>query len=379
MFRRVHHRLRSKRPSSEPHPQHAESQSGPPVQTTVSTETGVTKPQDAVGTIDLPGSSLSGANVPVDAEQSRDLWEEAFAKLDNDKKDLLSKIENPHGGKVVEQVAEQTEQIYREREERGWKISRSEGKSNINLRAAFKKILTSILKFKELISAGMACEPTGHAAAAWTIVSLGLQMVKNDADLRSNILETCGKLAENLALLAATETNYRRRTVPDSGSLEDAIVTVYVAILELSAAVVQENSLNMGRRIFRSFTALPEQPLHDFNDALESKKAKLKEWTDIIKREYQAQEAEDLDNKIGSTLCKIEELAQQVSNIATKIFSAEELSILDWLSKYDFSDSHSAATSRREDDTGAWILRLPEYKAWKVTDSSLLWLYGNCK
>lgn len=345
----------------------------------VLTEAAVNNPQDAVGTVDLPGSLLSGANVPADAKQSRDLWEEAFTKLDNDRKDLLSKIENPHGGKVVEQVSEQTEQVYREREEKGWKIPRSGGKSIIKLRAAFKKVLTSILKFQQLISAGMALEPTGHAAAAWTIVSLGLQMAKNDADVRSNVLETCGKLAENLALLAATETNYRRRTVPDSESLEDAIVTVYVAILELSAAIVQENSLNMGRRIFRSFTALPEQPLHDFNDTLESKKAKLKEWTDIIKREYQAQEAEDLDNKVGSTLCKIEELAQQVSKIATEILSVEELSILDWLSKYIFSDSHSAATSRREDDTGAWILSLPEYKAWKVTDSSLLWLYGNCK
>ena len=348
------------------------------------TGTGVSNPQDAVGTTDVPGSLLSGANVPAVAKQSRDLWEEAFTKLDNDRQDLLSKLEHRHGGKVVEQVAEQTEQLYREREERGWKISRSGGKSNINLRAAFKKILTSILKFKQLISAGMALEPTGHAAAAWTIVSLGLQMAKNDADVRSNVLETCGKLIENLALLAATETHYRRRAMPDSEHLEDAIVSVYVAILELSAAIVQKNSLNMGRRIFRSFIALPEQPLHDFNDALESRKTKLKEWTDIIRREYQAQEAQDLDNKVDSTLFKstlfkIEELGQQVSKIATNILSAEELSILDWLSRYVFSDSHSAATSRREGDTGAWILSLPEYKAWKVSDSSLLWLYGNCK
>lgn len=104
----------------------------------------------------------------------------------------------------------------------------------------FESALKCILKCKELISACLASDPTGHAAGAWAIISFGLQMVQNDADLRTNVFEACGILAETLTLMAAVERSYRDRRVCDSEHLEDTIVGVYVAILELSAEIVFE-------------------------------------------------------------------------------------------------------------------------------------------
>ena len=341
------------------------SESGLPLQAAVLVESGCGNTNDTVPAVaqqaspksnaaasDLPVVNKPDKAVPGDAKRSRDLWEEAFKKLNQDKKDLLSKLENSQGPKVIEQVADQAEKSYREHEERGWKISRGEGKSDINVRAVFKKAFLSILKFKEMIAAGVAFDPTGHASAAWTIVSLGLRMTQTDAEMRKDVVDTCEKLTDTLILMAAIEASYRDRTLPDSEHLENVIIVVYVAILELSAEIVRENSLNIGQRVLESFTALSEQPLHDFIETLQSKEATLMKWTKIIEHQYRTQEMEGLSDKVTSTVAGIEELARQVSKVAIKILTLEDQRILDWLSTYSFSDSHVAAASRLEPDTG---------------------------
>lgn len=375
--------LKSKKPVNEvpqasaSHAQSSTSRSGLPLQPTVLDETGSGNPHNAVPVVAQQGSSTSEA-VPGESKRSRDLWEEAFKKLDKDKRDLLSKIEKPQGPKLVEQVVEQAEKSYREHEERGWKVSRGKGKPDINFRAALKKTLLSVLKFKELISAGIAFDPTGHSSAAWTIVSLGLRMTKNDAYLRKNVVDTCETLAATLTLTAAIEANYRDLSLDDLKYLEDTIIVVYVAIFDLSAEIIRENSLNIGQRILESFTTLAEQPLNDFNKILQSKKTTLLDWTRLIEHKYRVQEKKELEEQVLSMLAGIEELTQQVSKVATKMLTAEEHSILDWLSSYSFSESHVAAASRREFKTGTWIFDLPAYEKWKTSDVSILWLYGSC-
>lgn len=314
--------------------------------------------------------------VPVIALRNRNLWEEAFANLQDAQRDLLSRIEKPQGPNIVEQVAKQTEKRYREHEERGWKISRREGKSDVNLRATFRKGLSSILRFKGLISAGVAFDPTGHASSAWAVVSLGLQMVQNDSDMLKSVFEACETLAAALTRYAAIEASYRDRTLRDSDHLEDTIVSVYVAILEFSAEIVRENSLNIGQRILKSITALAEQPLQEFIKTLKAKEEILQRWTDVIEHQYRKQEMVEIDEKVNSTLAGIE---QQLSNIVSKILTVEEQSILDWYSDYRFYDSQIDAASRRDASTAAWILGSPEYKNWKESGDMILWLHGNCK
>lgn len=375
----------------ESHAQFARSQSALPLHTTVVPATGVDSPHDEIlpdlqqgplpcgaAAPDLPVANRPQEAVSGDAKHTRDLWEEAFTKLDEDKKSLLAKIAKPQGSTVVEQVAEQTKKSYIEREEKGWKIARGKGKPDIKLRAAFKETLFDVLKVKQLLSAGIAFDPTGHASAAWTIVSLGLQMTKNDADIRKNVFETCDRLAETLYLLAAVDASFRDKSLPSTKHLEDTIIVVYVAILELSAEIVRENCQNTSQRILSSFTTLAEQPLHDFTETLQAKKQILREWTDIVEHQYRTQEKEELDHKVSSALSEIEKLAQQVMIATSELLTAEEHMILEWLSRYPFSDSHVAAASSREPGTGAWILSLPEYEKWKRSESSLLWLYGNC-
>ena len=317
---------------------------------------------------------------PVEAKRNRDLWNEAFTQLDDDKKSILSQvIVEPKGPSVVDKIAKETEQRFREHEQQGWKISWGEKSSKINLRAAFREAIVPVLKFAKIIRAGIAFDPTGYASIAWAIVSLGLQMVQNDADMLKSVFEACGTLADALTRYAVIEASYRDQTVRDSDRLEDAIVGSYVAILEFSAEVVRENSLNTGKRILRSIRALTEQPFQDFTKALISRENILSQWTDIIEHQYRKQERDEINEKVASTLDGIGKVAQQVSNVESKMLTAEEERMLEWLSKYPFSESHLSATSRREPDTGDWVLKSSEYNAWRKSGDRILWLYGNCE
>ena len=114
--------------------------------------------------------------------------------------------------------------MYREHKGKGWKATFKKG---------FESALKSVIKCKELISACLASGPTGHADAAWTIVSHGLQLAQNEMDRCETILKASELLAETIVLLAAIEASYRTRTVCDSGNLEDVIVVIHIAILEI--------------------------------------------------------------------------------------------------------------------------------------------------
>ena len=109
-----------------------------------------------------------------------------------------------------------------------------------------------------------------------------------------------------------------------------------------------------------------QQPLQEFKRALTSEQEKMSRWTNIIEQQYRAQEGMELVVKVDFMFARIEGLAQQVSNIATRTLTEEEQRIFAWLSKYSFSDSQNPAAQRREPGTGAWILSLPEYKLWKT-------------
>ena len=319
-----------------------------------------------------------GTTIVEVGSQDRNLWQEAFAALDGVQQDLLSSIEN-HQTKLVQSVADETSKRYRESQEAGWKLSRANGKSEINLRAAAKKTLSSVLRFKDLVDAGVAFDPTGHAASAWTIISLGLRITQNHMDRLRKLFEASEALIDTLTRCAAIEASFRDKDLPDSHHLEDTIVEVYVAVLEFSAAIISQNKLKIVRRVLTSINSLAEQPLQEFTTKLNSKGENLRKWTEVVEHQYRKLEMKALDERVVSMLDGIEELTQQVSSIKSTMLSAEDQNILEWLSRYDFSASHTSAASRRESGTGDWILDSPQYGEWKTSECSLLWLHGICK
>lgn len=80
------------------------------------------------------------------------------------------------------------------------------------MKTAFKSALKPILTCKDLINSAVECDPTGHAAAEWALVSFGLQMTQNELDRQQNVLEAYELLA-GILQLAAFEHSYRIKAV----------------------------------------------------------------------------------------------------------------------------------------------------------------------
>ena len=236
--------------------------------------------------------------------RDRNLWQEAFAALDGAQQDLLSSIENDQGSNLVQSVvsmADETAKRYHKSQEAGWKMSWADGKSEINLRAAAQKTLSSVLRFKELVGAGVALDPTGHAASAWTIISLGLRIMQSHMDRRRVLFEASETLIDTLTRCAAIENSFRDKDLPDSDHLDDGIVDVYVAVLEFSAAIISQNKMKIVRRVLTSIDSLAEQPLQEFTTKLNSKGKNLRKWTEVVEHQYRKLEMKDLDEKVVST------------------------------------------------------------------------------
>ena len=344
---------------------------------------GIQEAQPSLPPQSSTSESIRGNNpedsVSIISKRSRNLWQAAFAKLDDVQQDSLSIFEKAQGFSVVQSVADETEKRYRESQEAGWKISGGKDKSGINLRTAAEKILSSVLWSKKLIDAGVAFDPTGYSASAWTIISLGLQIVQNNVHRLQALFEASGTLTDTLTRCAAIEASYRDKSLRDSDHLEDTLVDVYVAILEFSAEIIKQNRMNVVRKVLTSISSLAEQPLQEFNAKLNSKEKDLRKWTKVIEHQYRKLEMQEAGEKINAALNGIEGVNQRLSGIESRILSAEDHDILKWLSEYDFSASHNSALSQRESGTGAWILDNLQYGEWKSSDCNLLWLHGKCK
>lgn len=221
----------------------------PPEPIPTITQHGLWPAQDGPGFSEI--SKLDKA-LPADAKPSRDLWKEAEKGLSEDDLKRLSTIDKARGIKVVDRVVEQVADLTKQ-------SNPEHGKGK--MKTSFKPALKSILTCKDLINSGVECDPTGQAAAAWALVSFGLQMTQNELDRHQNVLEACDLLAGNLRLMAALEDSYRTRAVPKQSDLEDNIVLIYKAILELSARNIFENTIDTGHKIFNSFDNVEKQPL----------------------------------------------------------------------------------------------------------------------
>jgi hypothetical protein len=134
-----------------------------------------------------------------DSRSPKDLWQSAFDQLDQNEQDVLlqrnisttsNKDDENHlrTTRLINEVIKLTKERYEEYQQGGIKIRRLTGE-DIDLRKMSRKIIDAALSFKDIINAGVAFDPTGHAASAWAVVSLGLtvSLENNVEDSEANV------------------------------------------------------------------------------------------------------------------------------------------------------------------------------------------------
>ena len=338
---------------------------------------------DPAPSVDRHSSSTSHA--PPEGKTSvsppASLWVLASENLDTRSKALLDltqgDLQTQSAPRAVEAVRCQIEAAYNAYLKQGLTIKF--GKNTINVRDQAKKILTSTMAFKSCIDVAAGSDPTGHAAAAWSVISFALKLAQNDMDRFNDIMESSAFLANILARYKSVETNYLTRSFEESDQLKAAIVEAYTAILEYTAAVKKASEEDKLRRVLATFEALSGQPLQALKTSIGAKDEKVEMWRRMIANQYRLAEFTESDQKADAILKKLDQTASDMAAVKRAFLTREKEELLKWLSSIDISSSYNRCLSFREPGTGTWFIASDEYRIWKETTSSFAWLYGTCK
>ncbi|KAJ5724568.1 hypothetical protein N7493_006296 [Penicillium malachiteum] len=214
----------------------------------------------------------------------QDLWHCAFEQLDPNEQDILrsshqsisnERDENdPQPKIIVEQVIETTENIYEEYQQWGGiKMKRPMG-GDVNLRKVAGNIINAALSVQDVITKAVACDPTGHAASAWAVISLGLTMTKNHHDRRIALFDSAEYLAEVLARCTYYEVNFFQPQCSDK-MVRYGLIRVYKAILQYAANVEMAQKQHVGDKVLDSITAITSQRLEQGQSSIEKEEQKL--------------------------------------------------------------------------------------------------------
>ncbi|KAI2853490.1 hypothetical protein CBS11350_228 [Aspergillus niger] len=188
----------------------------------------------------------------------------------------------------LDEVVEATKAQYKEKQ----------GKDSI--RATADKILNSVLSFQDVVDNIVKFDPTGYASSAWAIVSLGLTMAKNHADLRGALFSSSEYLADLLTRCAFIEEQYYGDGDPNIVNAEKkrSIIRVYVAILRYCTEVRRVQQSNKGRDIMVSITAITSQPLTQLKTSIKEEESHLHQWLVLDQHLRRKKEAEDILNHL---------------------------------------------------------------------------------
>ncbi|PYI11903.1 hypothetical protein BO78DRAFT_413007 [Aspergillus sclerotiicarbonarius CBS 121057] len=298
----------------------------------------------------------------------KDLWEEAFNKLDPESRRWLS-TDNPSSTTdAIHQVIKETKDKYSKYKNRGLTIRKRDG-GEIKVREIAENILTWALQAQDVVKAVVAFDPSGHASNAWAIVSLGLTMISNDIERRDAIFEASEYLAGKLAYFSIIDSEYRYQGTKGSQGLEEALVDVYTAILKYSAEVKRKYHESTAARIGNALISLTEQPLQKLKTTVESKGQEVVQWANLNDNSHNEVQAR-------SILAAIDKAAEEVRKNQAMIFNAEEERILDWLCTATYSDIHNSAQKCRTSETGNWFLESTDYHLWTASPGRIFWLHG---
>ncbi|BCR98204.1 uncharacterized protein AKAW2_31523S [Aspergillus luchuensis] len=248
-------------------------------------------------------------NSQPSGHNTKSFWQMAYDELTESDPNLFPLTGTKSGDagnartrEILDEVVEATKAQYKKKQ----------GKDGI--RATADKILNSVLSFQDVLDNIVKFDPTGYASSAWAIVSLGLTMAKNHADLQGALFDSSGYLADLLTRCAFMEEQFYgdRDDVIVNIEKERSIVRVYVAILRYSAEVWKVQQSNKGKEIVQSITTITGQPLTQFKALIKEEESHLHQWLVLDQHVRRQKEAEAILNHLDQLTVDIQNLRDAV-------------------------------------------------------------------
>ncbi|KAL2825731.1 hypothetical protein BDW59DRAFT_161407 [Aspergillus cavernicola] len=253
-------------------------------------------------------------NSKIDDYDARDHWQTAYDALSESDQNTLATLfpamtsEPQDAGRartreILDRVVKATEMQYKENPRKD------------DVRATAHKILDCALSFQDVVDNAVKFDPTGYASSAWAIVSLGLTMAKNHADLRDALIDSSGYLADLLACCAFIEDQFYRGVEAPITNVEKkrSIVRVYVAMLQYSAEVRRAQQFGKGKDIVESITAGTSQQLAQLKTSIKEEECHLHQWILLDEHLHRKAEAEAILTQIDKLVIDIKKVHEAVA------------------------------------------------------------------
>lgn len=100
-------------------------------------------------------------------------------------------------------------------------------------------------------------------------------MTENYGDQQNQWFESSAFLADILSRTTLYEIHYFKKSSDMKGTIEKALLHVYIAILNYSAEVIRVGRSGVGKRILKSILALNQVPLTDIKSAIQTEELRL--------------------------------------------------------------------------------------------------------
>ncbi|KAL9614348.1 MAG: hypothetical protein Q9167_001151 [Letrouitia subvulpina] len=217
------------------------------------------------------------------ARTLENLWEKAVSHLNPlDKEqfgftrdDKLNALE-PMRQEITKQAQNPTKA--------GLVILRRKGQ-DVTLRQMYEKIVLCIDRFKQVGDVIVQYDP-GHAALPWAAVRLMLQMTVNAQHIQTSMIEGIEYISEIITRFAWVETLYLHASTALRRDLQDALLKLYIVVLEFLAKVRRHFSLRgyqkLGRGIFSDV-----QKVQEYIQRITTQEEKVNKLAQLIDTQYQ--------------------------------------------------------------------------------------------
>ncbi|GKZ38615.1 hypothetical protein AbraIFM66950_010924 [Aspergillus brasiliensis] len=247
--------------------------------------------------------------------EKRNLWQEAYDTLNEKQRRNINPVE-VHGQSSDNQDAD-SDRVCKTLDEVIQTVKaqyeiRMSKRGDSQLRDAASKILAATLSCKEIISAIVVFDPTGHASSAWTVVSLGLTMTQNYRDQQMAWFQSSAILTDTLARYAVVEKLYRDESSELNDKIEDAILRVYIAVIKYAAEAMTIYRSSIGKRLVHSVVALTNLPLTEIQSSIDTEETHLEKWLQMYQQMQRKQEVNSILLGVDRLLDNIREIAQKI-------------------------------------------------------------------
>lgn len=309
----------------------------------------------------------------VPRKNINDLWALAADQLyDDDKRNI--NFSCPDKLNILADLHAETERSKRKAVESQWKYTRKSGETVI-IRDIFEKIIRWINIFKQVGDVAVQYDPM-HAALPWAGIRFVLQIVVNDSNKLSAVVEGLARIAECICRYAVIEGFYIQRTTEATRELERTLVKLYTAILVYLSKAKHYLEQGMAKRILKSGVLAETQLVSCLNDIYAAEND-VGRCMALVDRHDKIDNHAELKRLLACINAPLRRMNDDLKNIHDDLQASKRADIVRWLSPEPYIQHHRQAKQGVLLGTGQWLLLNPIFEKWKgESASSILWLHG---